>query len=193
MFLFGWFLMKRLDRFLDENQKRIEEAPEQQQPEQCVHLAGNISPDELEETLSRFRSSHAHVEIVIYDSEQISFPDNESDWAQSKPSHLGAIISFKRGGENVQNKGSELPKEHILVCLSSSPSNERIRLATAAEVLGLGLRSASIPSFFVIYGISLFFDQFLSLRWVSCAFRGIQVCVIYLILTAGLKMLKSIF
>jgi chromate transporter len=160
----------------------------------------------------------------------------------------------------VQNKGSELPKEHILVCLSSSPSNERIRLATAAEVLDLGLRSAkpsfsgyamiallenefvekkkwleksefldmvavaestpgpvainsatyigykiagfagatmstlavSIPSFFVIYGISLFFDQFLSLRWVSCAFRGIQVCVIYLILTAGLKMLKSI-
>jgi len=26
----------------------------------------------------------------------------------------------------VQNKGNELPKEHILVCLSSSPSNERI-------------------------------------------------------------------
>ena len=126
MFLFGWFLMKRLDRFLDENQKRIEVAPEQQQPEPCVHLVGNIPPDKLEETLSRFRSSHAHVEIVIYDSEQISFPDNESDWAQLKPSHLGAIISFKRGGENVQNKGSELPKEHILVCLSSSPSNERI-------------------------------------------------------------------
>ena len=42
MFLLSWFLMKRLDRFLDENQKRIEEAPEQQQPEPCVHLAGNI-------------------------------------------------------------------------------------------------------------------------------------------------------
>lgn len=82
MFLFGWFLMKRLGCFLDENQKRIEKAPEQQQPEACVHLVGNISPDELEETLSRFRSSHAHVEIVIYDSEQISFPDNKSDWAQ---------------------------------------------------------------------------------------------------------------
>ena len=49
-----------------------------------------------------------------------------------------------------------------------------------------------IPSFFVIYVISLFFDQFLSLRWVSCAFRGIQVCVIYLILSAGLKMLKQL-
>ena len=79
MFLLSWFLMKRLDRFLDENQKRIEE---EQQPEPCVHLVGNISPDELEETLSRFRSSHAHVEIVIYDSEQISFPNNESDLAQ---------------------------------------------------------------------------------------------------------------
>ena len=79
MFLFGWFLMKRLDYFLDENQKRIEEEPEQQ-PEPCVWLNGDISPDELDEALSRFRSSHAHVEIVIYDSEQISFPDNESGW-----------------------------------------------------------------------------------------------------------------
>ena len=82
VFLFGWFLMKRLDQFLAENRKRIEEASEQQQHEPCMHLVGDISPDELEETLSRFRSSHAHVEIVIYDSEQISFPDNESDWMQ---------------------------------------------------------------------------------------------------------------
>ena len=82
MFLFGWFLMKRLDRFLDENQKRIEEAPEQQQPEPCVHLVGNIPPDKLEVTLSLFRRRNNHVEIVIYDSEQISFPNNESDWAQ---------------------------------------------------------------------------------------------------------------
>lgn len=81
MFLFGWFLMKRLDRFLDENQKRIEEETVQQQ-KPCLRLNGDISPDELDETLSRLRSSHAHVEIVIYDSEQISFPNNESDWAQ---------------------------------------------------------------------------------------------------------------
>ena len=81
IFLFGWFLMKRLDYFLDENQKRIEEETGQQ-PEPCVWLHGDISPDELDEALSRFRSSHAHVEIVIYDSEQISFPNNESDLAQ---------------------------------------------------------------------------------------------------------------
>ena len=79
IFLFGWFLMKRLDKFLAENRKRIEEASEQQQYEPCMHLVGDISPDELEETLSRFRSSHTHVEIVIYDPEQISFPNSESD------------------------------------------------------------------------------------------------------------------
>ena len=43
-------------------------------------------------------------------------------------------------------------------------------------------------SFVVIYCISLFFDRFLSLTVVAHAFRGIQVCVIYLILSAGLKM-----
>ncbi|MBQ8213551.1 MAG: chromate transporter [Clostridia bacterium] len=48
-----------------------------------------------------------------------------------------------------------------------------------------------IPSFIIIYAISLFFDAFLSFTLVSYAFRGIQVCVIWLILSAGLKMLKQ--
>ena len=48
-----------------------------------------------------------------------------------------------------------------------------------------------IPSFVIIYAISLFFDAFLSLTLVSYAFKGIQICVVYLILTAGLKMLKQ--
>ena len=48
-----------------------------------------------------------------------------------------------------------------------------------------------IPSFVIIYSISLFFDAFLSLTLVAYAFKGIQICVVYLILTAGLKMLKQ--
>ena len=48
-----------------------------------------------------------------------------------------------------------------------------------------------IPSFVIIYAISLFFDAFLSLTLVAYAFKGIQICVVYLILTAGLKMLKQ--
>ena len=49
-----------------------------------------------------------------------------------------------------------------------------------------------IPSFTIIYLISLFFDAFLSLTLVAYAFRGIQVCVVWLILSAGLKMMKRI-
>ena len=48
-----------------------------------------------------------------------------------------------------------------------------------------------IPSLSVIYLISLFFNRFLSIAWVSSAFRGIQICVVFLILSAGFKMLKK--
>ena len=48
-----------------------------------------------------------------------------------------------------------------------------------------------IPSFVIIYAISLFFDAFLSLTLVAYAFKGIQICVVYLILSAGLKMLRQ--
>ena len=48
-----------------------------------------------------------------------------------------------------------------------------------------------IPSFTIIFLISLFFNQFLSIGWVASAFKGIQVCVVFLILSAGVKMLKK--
>ena len=49
-----------------------------------------------------------------------------------------------------------------------------------------------VPSFAIIYLISLFFNSFLEIKWVASAFHGIQVCVVFLILTAGFKMLKKI-
>ncbi|MDD7413906.1 MAG: chromate transporter [Eubacteriales bacterium] len=52
--------------------------------------------------------------------------------------------------------------------------------------------AVSLPSFAIIYLISLFFDRFLSLTYVARAFRGIQVCVVYLIFSAGVRMLKSL-
>ena len=48
-----------------------------------------------------------------------------------------------------------------------------------------------IPSFIIIFLISIFFDAFLSFKLVEYAFRGIQVCVIYLIFSAGFNMLKK--
>lgn len=49
-----------------------------------------------------------------------------------------------------------------------------------------------LPSFVTIFVISLFFDQFLALKYVQYAFDGIQVCVVYLILSAGIRMLKQL-
>lgn len=49
-----------------------------------------------------------------------------------------------------------------------------------------------LPSFIIIFIISLFFDKFLELKFVGYAFRGIQACVGFLILSAGLKMFKGI-
>ena len=48
-----------------------------------------------------------------------------------------------------------------------------------------------LPSFAIIYLISLFFDAFLSLVFVQYAFLGIRVGVVYLIFTAGLRMLRK--
>lgn len=49
-----------------------------------------------------------------------------------------------------------------------------------------------LPSFCIIYVISLFFEQFTQLTVIANAFKGIQVCVIYLIFSAGVRMLKSL-
>lgn len=49
-----------------------------------------------------------------------------------------------------------------------------------------------LPSFFIIYAISLFFEQFTQLTVIANAFKGIQICVIYLIFSAGVRMLKAL-
>lgn len=48
-----------------------------------------------------------------------------------------------------------------------------------------------IPSFLVIFIISLCFDAFLSLEYVTFAFMGIRVGIIYLILSTGLRMFRG--
>jgi len=86
----------------------------------------------------------------------------------------------------------------IAAIAESTPGPIAINSATyigykRAGVLGsvLATLGVCLPSFAIIYTISLFFDAFLSLKLVKCAFRGIQTCVVYLILSAGLKMLKQ--
>jgi chromate transporter len=48
-----------------------------------------------------------------------------------------------------------------------------------------------IPSFVIIYIISLFFDEFLKFDIVNRAFKGIQAFIAFLILSAGVKFIKK--
>ena len=81
----------------------------------------------------------------------------------------------------------------------STPGPVAINSATylgykLAKVPGAATATVAVclPSFLIIYAISLFFEQFTQLTVIANAFKGIQVCVIYLILSAGMKMLKSL-
>ncbi len=87
----------------------------------------------------------------------------------------------------------------ILAIAESTPGPLAINSATfvgykVCGVLGSVFATLGVvlPSFIIIFAISFFFDLFLSLRWVQYAFRGIQVCVAFLIFNAGLKMLKHL-
>ena len=48
-----------------------------------------------------------------------------------------------------------------------------------------------LPSFLIMYIVSPFYEQFMQITLVAAAFKGIQICVVYLIASAGLKMLKK--
>lgn len=81
----------------------------------------------------------------------------------------------------------------------STPGPVAVNSATyiGYKIAGIGGAAAAtfavcLPSFVIIYVISLFLDKFMSLKYVSYSFKGIQVCVVWLILSAGIKMLKSL-
>ena len=81
----------------------------------------------------------------------------------------------------------------------STPGPVAINSATylgykLAKVPGAATATVAVclPSFLIIYAISLFFEQFTQHTVIANAFKGIQVCVIYLIFSAGVRMLKSL-
>ena len=87
----------------------------------------------------------------------------------------------------------------MVAIAESTPGPVAINSATfigykTEGVLGalLATVAVSIPSFVIIYLISLVFDCFLSLSYVAYAFKGIQVGVVYLIFSTGIKMAKGL-
>lgn len=88
---------------------------------------------------------------------------------------------------------------NMVAVAESTPGPVAVNSATylgyrVGGVVGAALSTlaVSIPSFVIIYLISLFFDRFLSLTYVAYAFKGIQVCVVYLIASAGARMFKAL-
>ena len=49
-----------------------------------------------------------------------------------------------------------------------------------------------LPSFIIIYLISLFLEGFLEIVWVANAFKGIKIAVGFLVVQAGFKLLKQL-
>lgn len=110
-----------------------------------------------------------------------------------------AMISLLEG-EFIEKK-KWIEKEEFLdmtAIAESTPGPIAINAATYVGYRVAGISGAvvstlamCIPSFVIIFTISLFFDAFLEQRLIAAAFKGIQVCVLYLILSAGVKMFKG--
>lgn len=87
---------------------------------------------------------------------------------------------------------------NLTVIAESTPGPIAINASTFVGNRQAGLAGALaatfgmvLPSFVIIFLISRFFDDFLSLTLVANAFRGIKIAVGFLILDAGLNMVRK--
>ena len=86
----------------------------------------------------------------------------------------------------------------VIVVAESTPGPIAINCATFVGFQQAGLIGSIcttigivLPSFVIIFLISLFLDSFLEITLIANAFRGIQICVGLLILDAGITMIKK--
>ena len=86
----------------------------------------------------------------------------------------------------------------VAVIAESTPGPIAINCATYAGFVRGGLPGAAaatlgvvLPSFTIIYLISMFLEHFLEIRIIASAFMGIKLCVALLIVNAGINMLKK--
>ena len=86
----------------------------------------------------------------------------------------------------------------VVAIAESTPGPIAINVATyigykLRGVLGAVVATVGmcVPSFASMYLVSLFYQQFMEIALVAAAFKGIQICVVYLIASAGLKILNK--
>ena len=87
---------------------------------------------------------------------------------------------------------------NVTVIAESTPGPIAINCATYVGYKKKGLSGAAVatigmvlPSFCIIFLISMFLDNFLDITWIAHAFMGIKVAVGILILDAGIKMIRK--
>ncbi len=87
---------------------------------------------------------------------------------------------------------------NVTVVAESTPGPIAINCATFVGFQQAGFIGALattcgivLPSFLIIYFISLFLDHFLEITLIANAFRGIQIAVGLLIFDAGITMIKK--
>ena len=87
---------------------------------------------------------------------------------------------------------------NITVIAESTPGPIAINCATyvgykKGKLPGaiLATLGVAIPSFIIIFAISMFLEEFLEITWIAHAFQGIKIAVGILILDAAIKMIKK--
>ena len=63
--VFGFFVMKRLDKFLDENKKRIEKEEKKKEPS-CVMLTTDMTDEELIKNIRTYEKQRGEAYITLY-------------------------------------------------------------------------------------------------------------------------------
>ncbi len=89
--------------------------------------------------------------------------------------------------------------DRITVIAESTPGPVALNCATYVGYKQKGLPGAVaasagvvLPSFIILFLISLFLDRFLEIKWVASAFMGIKVAGGILIIDAGIRMLRRL-
>ena len=66
--VFGFFVMKRLDKFLVENRKRIEQEEKEKEPS-CVMLTTDMTDEELIKNIRTYEKQRGDAYITLYQDE----------------------------------------------------------------------------------------------------------------------------
>lgn len=72
IFAFGFYLMSRLDRFLEENRKALLKENGSCEPSEVL-LPQGLSDSEILSKIHRFRETHGNVDIILSDGQKNDF------------------------------------------------------------------------------------------------------------------------